>query len=81
MVLSTSIFKAFDTVVIDILLQKFSNFGLDDGFLKLFSSYLQNRVQRVKVRNSVSSAKHISSGVLKGSTLGPLLFLIHMLTI
>ena len=44
--------KAFDTVAIDTLLQKFSNFGLDNGFLKLFSSYLQNRVQRVKVRNS-----------------------------
>ena len=38
--------KVFDTVAYDILLQKLSNFGLDDGFLKLFSTYLQNRVQR-----------------------------------
>ena len=70
--------KAFDIVAIDILLQKLSKFGLDDGFLKLFSSCSQNRVQRVKVRNSVSSAKHISSGISQGSILGPLLFLIYI---
>ena len=54
---------------------KLSIFCLDDGFLKLFLSYLQNRVQRVKVRNSVSSAKRNSSGVPEGSILGPQLFL------
>ena len=58
-------------------MHKFSNFGLNDGFLKLVSSYLQNRVSTVKVRSCYLSAKVISSGIPEGGILRHQVFLIY----
>ena len=50
----------------------------------LLESYLQNRYQRVQVTNSyfnsntVSEWTKIKYGVLQGSILGPLLYLVHI---
>ena len=44
----------------------------------LISSYLENRQQFVEFRNTKSSILQISTGVLQGSILGPLLFLIYI---
>lgn len=45
--------------------------------LGIFKSYLSNRTQTVKLGDRISSHKHLKSGVPQGSTLGPLLLVIH----
>nr|CAH7766778.1 unnamed protein product [Callosobruchus chinensis] len=45
--------------------------------LNFFCNYLPNRCQFVSIDNSASSFLNISSDVLHGSVLGPLLFLIY----
>jgi hypothetical protein len=42
---------------------------------KLFRKFLFYRKQRVSYRDSISSLKHIQTGVPQGSVLGPPLFL------
>lgn len=44
------------------------------GSLKLVSSYLSNRKQRVKIDDNFSSWEEIIFGIPKGSILGPLVF-------
>jgi hypothetical protein len=76
--------KAFDCVNHQILLAKMEFFGVTGNFLKLIQSYLEHRYQRVKIGynqeyNTVFSKwKRITHGVLQGSVLGPLLFLIYI---
>ena len=42
-------------------------------------SYLSDRIQAVKINNSVSSDVPLSTRVSQGSVLGPLLFLVYIL--
>ena len=70
--------KAFDTVDHQILLDKLDHYGVRGQTNDLFKSYLSNRKQFVKIRNSESSHLPISCGVPQGSVLGPLLFLIYV---
>ena len=64
--------KAFDSVPHLLLLSKLKLFGLRPGSMKLMESYLSNRFQIVKVRESLSSPVAVPSGVPQGSVLGPL---------
>lgn len=66
--------KAFDTVSIPHLISKLSTLGIRDKQLGLFSSYLTNRKQCVKIGENVSSALTVEYGVPQGSILGPTLF-------
>ena len=64
--------KAFDLVPNDKQLIKFSTFGFDEKILLLFKSYFSNQRQCVKLDQSVSVLKNVTSGVPQGSVVGPL---------
>ena len=70
--------KAFDTINHGILLKKLSIIGFYDHTVKWFQSYLSNRKFTVYLENSFSEVSNMSCGVLQGSILGPLLFLIYV---
>uniref|UniRef100_A0A1B6FP21 Reverse transcriptase domain-containing protein n=1 Tax=Cuerna arida TaxID=1464854 RepID=A0A1B6FP21_9HEMI len=70
--------KAFDTVHRYKLLKKMEYLGIKGISLDWFTSYLTNRTQVVSILGKHSSPKPIEYGVVQGSTLGPLLFLIYI---
>jgi hypothetical protein len=70
--------KAFDTIPHDLLLVTLHSYGLDGCLFSWISNYLCDRYQSVLFNGAYSSPKVISSGVIQGSVLGPLLFLIYV---
>lgn len=67
--------KAFDRVNHSILCRKLRHyFGFSDRAVRLISSYLSNRFQRVLVGEHFSNVKYLREGVPQGSILGPVLF-------
>ena len=55
-----------------------NQFGIHDNELNWFTSYLTDREQVSCVNNHISSRKSIRNGVLQGSILGPLMFLLYI---
>ena len=70
--------KAFDTLNYSILLQKLKYYGITGNSINLFQSYLSERCQFVEYNHHRSNTLPTSTGVLQGSVLGPLLFLIYI---
>ena len=71
--------KYFDKIWHEGLLFKCKNeFGLNGKLLQWLKSYLENRKQKVKVNNAISSSQIINAGCPQGSVLGPLLALIYL---
>ncbi|TNN18592.1 putative RNA-directed DNA polymerase from transposon X-element, partial [Schistosoma japonicum] len=54
------------------------SYGVKDPLHSWFASFLEGRQQTVKYNNSLSLLKPITSGVIQGSVLGPLLFIIYI---
>ena len=70
--------KAFDTMDHNILLKKLSCHGLQAKELSLMHSYLSDRSQCCSIEGMVSDSIPITCGILQGSILGPLLFIIYV---
>ena len=72
------ILKAFDKLWHDNLILKLKSYGDEGEFLLLIKNYLHNRQQRVAFNGQIYEWERIYLGVLRGSGLGPLLFLIYI---
>jgi ribonucleases P/MRP protein subunit RPP40 len=70
--------KAFDCVTREKLLIKLSAYGITGSLLKWIDSFLSNRTQRTRVGSSLSDSVNLTSGVVLGSVIGPLLFLLFI---
>jgi len=65
--------KAFDTVDHNIFLNKMNSIGITGSSLSLFTSYLNNRKQMVKINDSINNELSIECGAPQGTTLSPIL--------
>ena len=70
--------RAFDTVDRKILLRKLERYGVRGPALNLISDYFTNRKQYVQFNSCSSSVRPIDCGVVQGSVLGPLFFLLYI---
>ena len=70
--------KAFDTVSHIKLFQKLIAYGVTGNLLKWIVCFLTDRKQKTRVGESLSDVIHLKSGVVQGSCLGPLLFLLFI---
>ena len=70
--------KAFDTIDHGILLAKMKCLGFCNSTVAWFNSYVTHRSFIVNVGYEYSSPGKLSCGVLQGSVLGPLLFLLYV---
>ena len=60
------------------MLHKVGHYGIRGKSLNWFKHYLTTRTQKVKYNQDVSSSLAIAYGVLQGSILGPILFVIYI---
>nr|VZI52456.1 unnamed protein product [Spirometra erinaceieuropaei] len=70
--------KAFDSVPRKRLIYKLSEIGIRRRLLTWITDFLTGRSQTVCVEASRSTSTPVLSGVLQGSVLGPLLFLVYI---
>ena len=70
--------KAFDTVPRKILFRKLRKLGIKGKMLRVISDLYTRNIARVQVGNYLSPNFEINKGVMQGSKLGPILFLIFI---
>ena len=70
--------KAFDVVCHKKLIHKLSAYGISGDLNEWISSFLTGRSHCTRVNQSCSDYVNIHSGVIQGSVLGPLLFLLYV---
>lgn len=74
----TDFCKAFDKVNHSLLIAKLGRVGISGDLLRWVESYVSNRTQQVKIAGYISDTISVTSGVPRGSHLGPLLFLLYI---
>ncbi len=70
--------KAFDKVCHASLCAKIAAYGFDESMVNWISYFLSDRKQRVTIGQHVADSRDVTSGVLQGSVLGSLLFVIYI---
>ena len=70
--------KAFDTVPYNRLLLKLESIGISGNILKWIKRFLSDRKRRVLINGISSEWTCVTSGVLQGSVLGTLLFILYI---
>ena len=70
--------KAFDSVVHSKLLDKLAACGISGCLLHWIKNFLSNRTHQTRVGMSLSILADLMSGIVQGSGIGPLLFLIFI---
>ena len=70
--------KAFNRVWNEALIFKLRSYGISNSFLRLFSSFLSERLQRVFLNGQASEWQKVLASVPQGSILRLLLFLIFI---
>ena len=70
----TDLSKAFDCIPHDLIITKLSAYNFSDEAFSYIYSYLTNRRQCVRIKNTKSQLETITSGVTQVSILGPTLF-------
>jgi ribonucleases P/MRP protein subunit RPP40 len=66
---------AFDAVSHNKLLAKLESYGIKGNIREWIHNFLNNHTQHTKVGSALSDVGNLSSGVIRGSVIGPLLFL------
>ena len=74
-VIYTDFSKAFDRVNIKILIRKLAALGIHGSLLEWLESYLTDRRQAVKIKNCLSEAIFVKSGVPQGGRMSTILFI------
>jgi hypothetical protein len=70
--------KAFDVVCYNKLLFKLEHYGITGDLLRWIGGFITGRTQRTKVGSAVSDEVQLTSGVVQGSCIGPLLFVLYI---
>jgi Reverse transcriptase (RNA-dependent DNA polymerase) len=70
--------RAFETIDRVLLLDKLKRIGFDDGALRWFTNYLSDRTQCVKIGDAFSSQREVKIGLVQGSILSPILFVLYI---
>ena len=70
--------KAFDSLVHSKIITKLSAYGIEHELLSWIQAFLTGRSQRVIVENALSKPIDVGSGVVQGSVLGPLIFILFI---
>jgi len=70
--------KAFDSVSHQKLCHKLLSYGISGSILAWIKSFLSARTQCTRVGSSLSCSEYVISGVIQGSCLGPILFVLYI---
>lgn len=70
--------KAFDSVWITGLLYKLIKINFPLYLILILKSYLENRAFRTYVNSHMSTLKKIGAGIVQGSLIGPVIFLLYI---